>query len=172
LTQPPTEAPGDAFWPSAGQSGSDLGTEAAGLATLAASVALARSGDFLSARRLSATVVFHAQPLLGSRPALLRATMHALLVARGFRLLSRVVIAITGKRVDVTLLPECTGAIEAPRRHDEARRIALLLDPRWLDQLSADDPFLAGWCDALTAREPGNIGYPGLSSGSRQLQPT
>jgi len=172
LPQPPTGTPDDAFWPNDGRRDADLRTEAAALATLAAAVVLAKSGDFLSARRLTATVVFHAQPLIASRPALLRATLHALLMARGFRLLSRVVISITGNRVDVTLLPECSGAIEAPRRYDEARRIALLVDPRWLDRLSADDPFLVSWCDALTAREPGSIGSSGPTPRPRQLEPT
>jgi hypothetical protein len=172
LPQPPTEALGDAVSPNNGRHGSELRTEGAALATLAAAVALAKTGDFLSARRLTATVAFHAQPVIASRPALLRAMMHALLVARGFRLLSRVAIAITGNRVDVTLLPECQGAIEPPRRHDDARRIALLVDPRWLDQLSPDDPFLVAWCDSLTAREPGNIGWSGLSPGPRQLERT
>jgi hypothetical protein len=166
-----SESGGDVLWRGDSRHESDVATEPAAMATLAAAVALARDGNYLAARRMCATVVFQSQPLIASRPSLLRATLHALLVTHGFRLLSRVIIAITGYRVDVTLLPEPMGAVEQPRRHDEARRICLLVDPRWLDDLSLDDGFLVGWCKELTAREPGSIGMSGLSPDPRQLEP-
>jgi hypothetical protein len=172
MAQSPPESPDDAFWRVDLPTVSNVATEPAALAALNAAVALARDGNYLAARRVCATVVFHAQPLIAARPVLLRATLHALLVAHGFRLLSRVVIAISGNRVDVTLLPECIGDVEAPRRHDEPRRTALLVDPRWLNELSPDDRFLAGWCDELTAKDPGSIAAGGLSPGPRQLEPT
>jgi hypothetical protein len=172
MVHPRPENPDDPFWREELPPALDIGTEPAALAALDAAVTLAREGDYLAARRICATVVFHAQPSIAAQPALLRAALHALLVAHGFRLLSRVIIAITGSRVDVTLLPECTGEIEAPRRHDEPRRTAFLIDPRWLDKLSPDDQFLTGWCEELTARDPGSIATNGLSTGPRQLEPT
>jgi hypothetical protein len=41
-----------------------------------------------------------------------------------------------------------------------------------LDKLSPDDQFLTGWCEELTARDPGSIATNGLSTGPRQLEPT
>jgi hypothetical protein len=171
MAHPCPENPDDAFWRDDLPLASDVGTEPAALAALNAAVAMARDGNYLAARRICATVVFHAQPLIAARPALLRATLHALLVAHGFRLLSRVILAITGIHVDVTLLPDCSGEVEKPRRHDESRRIALLVDPRWLDDLSPDDQFLAGWCDELTATDPGGIAVRRPTPGPRQLEP-
>ena len=171
MAHPSPEKPDDALWRDDLGPASDVGTEPAALAALNAALAVARDGNYLAARRICAAVVFHAQPLIAARPALLRATLHALLVAHGFRLLSRVVLAVTGIHVDVTLLPECGGEVEKPRRHDEPRRIALLVDPRWLDALSPDDWFLANWCDELTATDPGGIAVGRPTPGPRQLEP-
>src|SRR5271156_3972944 len=167
MVHPRPENPDDAFCHDDLRPASSVGTEHAALAALTAAVAVARDGNYLAARRICATVVFHAQPTISARPALLRATLHALLVAHGFRLLSRVVLAVTGIHVDVTLLPECGGEVEKPRRHDEPRRIALLVDPRWLDDLSPDDQFLEAWCDELTTTDPGGIAVARPSPGPR-----
>jgi hypothetical protein len=131
--------------------GPDRGTEAAATAALEAAVALARDGNHVAARRICATVFFHTQPLVLARPDLLKATVHALLVAHGFRLLSRLVMSINGRRLDVTVLPECAGDVEEPRIRDEPHRTGMLIDPRWLEQLTPDNSFLGDWCDALNA---------------------
>jgi hypothetical protein len=133
------------------RSGSELETERMALETLEDAIALAREGHLQSARQLCVVVVFLLQPSIASRPVLLKATLRALLVARGFSLMSRLLVAINGRGVDVTMLPACIGRIEAPRRHEETRRTVLLVDPRWLDQLPPTDPFLDEWCDALIA---------------------
>jgi hypothetical protein len=129
--------------------------ERAALAALNTAVRLARAGDCHGARELCATVVLEAQPIIAARKELLRAALHALLVAHGFKLLSRVVMAVSGRRLQVIVLPEEAGPIAPPRARQEPRRTTYALDPRWLARLSPDDMFLRHWCDALTAREPG-----------------
>jgi hypothetical protein len=152
-------------------SDSGVGTETASLATLDAAVALAKDGNYLSARRLCATVVFHSQPSISADPKLLRATVFTLLVAHGFRLLSRVVMSINGRRVDVTMMPDCIGEVMQPRLHDEPRRIAMLVDPRWLGRLQPDDGFLRDWCDRLTAGTRTEIGFGSRSVNAREVLP-
>jgi hypothetical protein len=124
------------------------------LATLRRAVGLARDGDCRGARELCAAVVLEAQPLIAARKELLGAALHALLVARGFKLLSGLVMAVSGRRVQVIMLPDETGPVAPPVVREEPRRTTYVLDPRWLARLSADDIFLRHWCDALTAREP------------------
>jgi hypothetical protein len=133
----------------------EMGTETAAAAALDAAIALARDGNHLAARRICATVFFHTQPSVLARPDLLKATVHALLVTHAFRLLSRLVMSINGRRLDVTLLPERMGEVEEPRIRDEPRRIGMLIDPRWIDHLTPDNGFLTDWCDALSASMPG-----------------
>jgi hypothetical protein len=127
--------------------------ETAARATLKIAVAVARAGDTERARHLCAMVVLDAQPIIAARKELLRATLHALLVARGFKLLARMVMAVSGHSVQVILLPEDAGPIAPPRVQVEPRRMTYAMDPRWLARLLPDDMFLRDWCDALTARE-------------------
>jgi hypothetical protein len=162
----------DASWRNGLRFGSDIETERAALEAFDDAVAMAREGHFQSARQICVVVVFLIQPSIAARPNLLRATLHALLVSHGFSLLSRVVMAIDGRGVDVTMLPECIGDIEAPRRQDEARRTALLADPRWLAQLSPDDPFLSEWCDGLSTGKRRWTERDARTAGSRQLERT
>ena len=149
MSLPRFDKTGETLWRSGLRSESVIETERAALEAFDDAVALAREGDFQSARQLCVVVVFLIQPLLPSRAALLKATLHALLVSHGFSLLSRVVTAMNGRKVDVTMLPECIGKVEEPRRNEEARRTDLLVDPRWLARLSPEDGFLRDWCDTL-----------------------
>jgi hypothetical protein len=123
--------------------------ETACLATLQTAVAMARSGARQRARDLCAAVVFQVQPLLPVRPALLMATLHALLLARGFRLLTRVVRAISGHVIEVVLLADNSAAVQPPRMLAGLARSTCALDPRWLARLSPDEPELRRWCDWL-----------------------
>jgi hypothetical protein len=128
---------------------SETETQAEYLAAFTAAAILARSGDRSRARQLCASVIFEAQPLIATQSTLLRATLHTLLVARGFQLLSRVVNAVSGVAVEVVLLPNNRRQITPPRSHQDERRIRLLMDPRWLDIVTPDDLFLSQWCKAL-----------------------
>jgi hypothetical protein len=124
-------------------------------AALTTAVALARAGDCRGARQVCAAVVLDAQPLIAARKELLAVTLHALLVAEGFKLLSSVVMAVSGRSVRVILLPEDAGPIAPPLVREEPWRTTYVLDSRWLALLAPDDIFLRHWCDALTPREPG-----------------
>ena len=121
-------------------------------ATLRAAVASARAGDRQRARELCAAVVFESQPLIAARADLLRAAFHALLVARGFKLLSRLALAISGRGIQLIELSDRAGPVAPPRRREEAGCAIYTLDPRWLDRLSPNDMFLRLWCDTLVAQ--------------------
>ena len=139
---PPGEAPGK----------SDDDVEAVLLLAFNAAVKLARSGDYQSARQHCAAILLEAQPIIVARGNLLRATLHALLVVRAFRLLARVVMAINGSSiVEVTVSTDSMKEFERPRSDLKSQRIQLALDSRWLDRLSPDDLFLRDWCDKLFA---------------------
>ena len=122
-------------------------------AALSAAVALARVGDCRSARHLCATVVLGAQPIIAARKELLAVALHALLVAEGFKLLSGVVMAVSGRSVQVILLPEDAGPIAPPLVREEPWRTTDMLDPRWLARLAPDDIFLRHWCEVLSAQD-------------------
>lgn len=131
-------------------------------AALTEAVGRAREGDFNGARQLCAAVVLDAQPLIAARTTLFRVALHALLLAQGFKLLARLVMAVTGRSIQVSVLPEAplgvTGPIAPPHVRPPPRhttpRTTYALDPRWLAQLTPDDMFLRQWCDALIAGEP------------------
>jgi hypothetical protein len=147
--------------------------EAVAQATLAALVAaavVARAGEPQRARELCAAVVFATQPMIAVRADLLRATLHALLTARGFKLLSRLVLAMSGRKVQVELTADCSGPIAPPRSLEAVERTIYRVDPRWLDRLAPGDMFLRQWCDALIARPRGHA--DAAASGSiPRLQP-
>jgi hypothetical protein len=140
-------------------------------AALDAVVALARTANRQRAREICAAIVFDAQPIIAARTDLLRATVHALLIAQAFRLLSRVVLAISGRTVKVVLLLQCPGPIAPPRSIQEPERTIYAVDPRWVDRLSPNDMFLRHWCDALSARQHSHAGLAGTAPVSRQLEP-
>jgi hypothetical protein len=128
----------------------------ASLAVLVAAAAAAKGGDRQRARELCAAVVFEAQPMIVARAELQRATLHALLTSHGFKLLSRVVLAMSGRRVQVELVPDCTGPVAPPCSLEVAGRTVYRVDPRWLDRLSPGDMFMRHWCDALIDRRHGH----------------
>lgn len=138
-------------------------TEAA-MATLAQAIACAREGDHQRGRELCASVLFEIQPLLARRKALLRATVLALLVSQGFKLLTRVVVALSGQRIRVVLTLDSSRQAMAPRCREEPQEIIYTVDPRWLTRLTDEDPFLRGWCDTLAS---GQASYGGRTMPSR-----
>jgi hypothetical protein len=140
-------------------------------AALTTAIALARTGDCRSARQVCATVVLDAQPIIAARKELLAVALHALLVAQAFKLLSSVVMAVSGRGVRVILLPEQAGPIVPPHLREEPRHTTYVLDSRWLARLSSDDMFLRHWCDALTARGQGPLVWVDAEPASRQLEP-
>ena len=71
------------------------------LQNLALIRALAKNGEFLQARELCGAALADQQPLISSRPELLRETFAALILAQGFRLLSRLAMAALGREVRV-----------------------------------------------------------------------
>jgi hypothetical protein len=116
-------------------------------------------------------VVFEMQPMIATNAELLRATLHALLVAQGFKLLARVVFAVSKRRVQVVMLPAGAGPIAPPRSRDTQEATIYTVDPRWLEQLTPDDAFLCQWCDALVARQHGDATTPGTAPVAHQLEP-
>jgi hypothetical protein len=143
----------------------------AALAALNAAAGFARAGDRQRAREHCAAVVFEAQPLIAARTELLRAALRALLMAHGFKLLSRVMIAITGRGIEVVVLADRTGPIAPPRLWEEPGRTICTLDPRWLDRLSPDDIFLRQWSDSLVARQHRRADASVTASTPRRLEP-
>lgn len=155
----------EVFWLDGLRAGSDGEVESTALAVLNAATALASAGNWQSARQLCATVVFQAQPLITTRPKLLRATMYVLLMARGFSLMSYIVRSMSGRGTNVTVGQSETTAVEPPLRYSDPRRMTLVLDPQWLNRLSPDDVFLERWCDELI---PGERADPVLAGRAAQ----
>ncbi len=153
IAEPQPNPSADVLWLDGLRAGSAGEIEATARSVLDAASALALAGNYQAARQLCATVIFQAQPLMATRPDLLRATLYTLLLGRGFKLMSNVVRSVSGRGVDVTLLPDGMDRIEPPRCYDEGRRVALVLHPQWLNSLSPDDLFLQRWCEALVAGE-------------------
>ncbi|HVC63527.1 MAG TPA: hypothetical protein VND19_24575 [Acetobacteraceae bacterium] len=141
----------------------------AAVAALDDAAALARAGDCQRARELCAAVVFEMQPIIAAHAELLRAALHALLTVRGFRLLSRMVTAISGRSVHVVMLPGA-GPIAPPRRREEAGRTIYILDPRWLDRLSRDDMYVRHWCNALITQRHGHPNRSATAHARRHLE--
>src|ERR1700738_4305802 len=136
------EMPGQGFFRSGFHARSQDQTEATVLAALEVAVATARTGDLQRARQLCAEAVFQAQPVIATRADLLRVTLYSLLVARGIKFLSRIVLAISRRKVDVILLEESNEQSGVPRSYEERSRMVLVLHPGWIDRLSSDDTFL------------------------------
>ena len=143
----------------------DLASQSAALETLRAAVDLAQAGNCQRARELCAAAIFEIQPLIAASKELMRATLHALLLARGFKLLSRLVMAVSGLDVQVTLVPDHEGYVAPPRRGEKAGRTIYFLDPKWLARLSPNDVFLQSWADVLAGRGPHSAAEP-----ARQLE--
>ena len=142
----------DPFWPGGPRPSSDEAMARAAQDGLEMAVALARAGDSQRARKICASVFFEAQPTIATREDLLRATMYALLLAGGFKLLGRVIMAVSGRYVQVVVLPQGSEPVMPPRTWQETRRTICALDPRWLARLSHDDVSLRRWCETLIAQ--------------------
>ena len=128
----------------------------AATATLERAIAVARAGDHQRGRELCASVLFAVQPMLVRHKSLLRMAVCALLMSQGFRLLTRITVALSGQRIRIVLSLKNGGPIVQPRCQDGAQETIYTIDPRWLAQLSVDDPFLQRWCDTVASRQPGN----------------
>ena len=83
------EKPNQAISPGPARPSSATAMTVAVRTSLDAAVALAHAGDHRDARKLCAAVVFNMQPMIATSTELLRATLHALLLAHGFELLAR-----------------------------------------------------------------------------------
>jgi len=132
----------------------------AAMATLRRAIAAARAGDHQLGRELCASVLFEIQPMLARHRALLRTAVCALLMSQGFKLLTRVAVALSGRRIRIVLSLDGPGRVAPPRCQDEAEETILTVDPRWLSQLSVDNAFLQGWCDSLATGKASHSGRP------------
>lgn len=130
----------------------------AAMATLRRAIAMARAGDHQHGRELCASVLFEIQPMLARHRMLLRTAVCALLMSQGFKLLTRVAVALSGRRIRIVLMVGGAGRATPPRCQDEAGETVFTVDPRWLAQLSVEDAFLQGWCDSLAT---GQASYSG-----------
>lgn len=128
---------------------SDIAARA--IESLSVAVAVARAGDRERAREMCAAVLFSVQPILGRHKPLLRVLMHALLTAHGFKLLSRLVQAMSGRRLHVMLTADGCGGVRLPVCYEESRDVNCTIDARWLACLDEDDPYLRRWCASLAA---------------------
>jgi hypothetical protein len=135
------------------------------LKALDASVIIARWGNRLEARKVCGAIIVESQHVIASRKMLLRSMLYALLVAHGFRLLSRFVSATHGVSVRITLVQDDTGQ---PRMLLGPDRLRLIVDQRWLDELSPKDVYLYGMCDALIDDKT-RSGLPPKLKGAIQL---
>ena len=132
----------------------------AAIARLRQAIAAARAGDHQRGRELCASVLFEVQPMLAQHRGLLRTAVCALLVSQGFRLLTRVAVALSGQRIRVVLWPGNTDRIARPQCQNQAQETIFTIDPRWLTQLSVEDPFIQGWCDSLARGQASYAGTP------------
>lgn len=108
---------------------------------------------------------------MAARPELLCRVLHTLLVAHGFKLLSRLMLAISGRMVQVALLPVCAGPVAPPRAQQGSGRTTYNMDPRWVARVSPDDAGFQQWCHALTGRPPSLTQAPGSTPVVRHLEP-
>jgi hypothetical protein len=112
-------------------------------------IAAAHAGDHQQGRELCASVLFDIQPMLARHTTLLRMAVCALLMSQGFKLLARVAVALSGRRIRIVLSLGGANRIAPPTCQDDAQETIFTIDPRWLTQLSVEDSFLQGWCDSL-----------------------
>lgn len=128
---------------------SERGRQAAAMAALSTVIDLALAGNCQEARELCSTVIFESQPLIAADAELLRITLYALFLCRGFKMLSRLVMAVSGTDVLVKVMPDDEGYGAPPRRTRTAGRVVYFVDAKWLVQLSPNDIFLETWSRAL-----------------------
>ena len=118
---------------------------------LNSAISCAATGNLRHARELCAAVVLENQPLIAARRDLLHRTFEALIITRGFRLLSRLVMAISGGDVQVTVLPDGGPAVVSPSRSEGNGRITYALDASSWDRLSSDGERVRRWSAELVA---------------------
>ncbi|MEJ0016896.1 MAG: hypothetical protein WDN25_10045 [Acetobacteraceae bacterium] len=118
---------------------------------LAAAVTIARAGDPQTGRERCATVMFELLPVLARRQDLLVPLLHTLLVCHGFRLAARLVMAMSGRRLRIMLRADAEGPVGPPHCQEEPWEVICPIDPRWLERLRVDDPYLRRWGEALAA---------------------
>jgi hypothetical protein len=151
MTDHPFQMHSDAFHSGTPGYCSEITTVRYALRRLGMAVSLARVGNNQQARELCATIIFEMQPIIVARPDLLQATIHALLSAGGFTLLSRLITAMGRREVKVAVSEIATGPIAPPQCRQDAGRTVYELDPRWLHRLLPDDRYLQQWCEGLMA---------------------
>lgn len=115
---------------------------------------LAKAGDRHQARILCAAAIFDHQPLITARKGLLRLALYTLLISEAFKLISRLVVAMTGSRLLVDV--RCSSDMPAVPHYTKQTvdQIMCEVDPRWLGNLSSDDDFLDHWSVALLSGQP------------------
>jgi hypothetical protein len=126
------------------------GTDSA-ITALYCVVEMARSDDRRKARLLLAACILDNLPLIAARNEVRRMTLYAMLVTRAFGLLSKVVMALQGTAVRVTIASNNRDKVESPQWCRKPSSASLMIDSRWLDDLSVDDPFLNEWTLGLAS---------------------
>lgn len=103
---------------------------------------LARAGDLHAARLACAEAIFTQQPLLAGDRPLLAATVAALLQARGFRLLERLLETVDGRRFRFAGTARLDGGCSVAIDGDGTIRVvageALLATETGIDRLSRE----------------------------------
>ncbi len=117
---------------------------------------LAGAGEHAAAREACGPLLLEAQPRLAGDDDLLRLSVHALLVGRGFALLSRLLRALRGVEVRFELQADAGHPSARPVRLSGPGRVIFVLEPAWLAALTPHDPFVRQWRrrDAAVAPAP------------------
>jgi len=121
--------------------------------------AVAGEGDLRTARTLCAEVVLDHLPELSRDRDLLRAAIAALIHARGFQLLNRLLVAVDGRRVRVALGEPRTAALPPHliERSDEPGAITFTVSERLFGDPS---------CEAVVDRWSEQLAYDGARQGA------
>jgi hypothetical protein len=111
------------------------------------------------ARQACAAAVLHYQPLLAASGDKLRAAFAALIVARGFRLLSRLARATTGQTIHVALSDGASLPAPLYRRQDAAGVVTYTLDSEHLACLSVGHDLVQRWSADLASGAGGDADF-------------
>ncbi len=150
--------------------GTNLASEAIFREMVNVAVELARAGNYQRARELCAAVILHFQPRIAAEKDLLRIMLHALLTARGFKMLSRLVMAVSGSEVSVRLNSGQVALGTPLRRTTLEGQTICSLDHDWLTRLSPDDAFLRQWSDILIPTSSRPAEAAGVPMAARRLE--
>lgn len=115
--------------------------------------AMACAGDAPAARALCAEIVLEHQLRLHHDRDLLRAAVGALIRARAFQMLSRLFLAVDGRRVRMTVVGSAFGAdgLSALIRRSEAAGTELYSVQETLFNDPSCDAIIDGWSEKLLA---------------------